>query len=135
MLGQAPKSLTPLGRRCIQFLIPFMLQSCSCLGHMTISLGLCALVIIIGTLTPFLLTHPITAHLYIRDARVRFGLVRRPFFLNPEPLLGFSLVQVYSHSEPGPDPEPHFSAIIGNFDYIIKLNLHDHPPVHRKKRC
>ena len=73
--------------------------------------------------------------LVYRDAGVRFGPVQRPFFPNPKPLLGFGPVWVYSHSEPEPDPEPHFSAIIGNFTYIIKLNLHDHPPVHRKKHC
>ena len=48
-----------------------MLQSCSCLGHMTTGFGLCTLAIIIGMLIAFLLTHPIIVCLYIVPSDVR----------------------------------------------------------------
>ena len=50
---------------------PALLRSCSHLGHMTTGFGLRALVIIIGTLIAFLLTHSIIARLYSVPSDVR----------------------------------------------------------------
>ena len=48
-----------------------MLQSCSCLGHMTTGFGSHALAIIIGTLIAFLLAHSIIACVYVVPSDVR----------------------------------------------------------------